>query len=120
MQSKVLSVHQETTLPELARLLTEHGVSGAPVVGSQGDLVGVVSQTDLVRQDHAGATVASVMTPWTVSFEEDTDIKELARQMLAKKIHRVVITREGRLCGIITTMDMVRALLRLVDAPAAL
>ena len=93
----------------------ERGVSGVPVVGPKGDLIGVVSQTDLVRQDHAGATVACVMTPWTVSFEEDTEVKELARQMLAKKIHRVVITREGRLCGIVTSMDMVRAMLTLLD-----
>ena len=49
------------------------------------------------------------MTPWSVSFEEDTDIKEVARQMLAKKIHRVVITHEGRMCGIITSMDLLRA-----------
>ena len=115
MHKRVLSVRQETTLSELTRLLAEHGVSGAPVVGSQGDLVGVVSQTDLLRQDHAGATVASVMTPWTVSFEEDTDIKELARQMLAKNIHRLIITRDGRMCGIITTMDMLRGLLTLAN-----
>ena len=115
MHKRVLTVHPETGLAEFARLLTEHGVSGAPVVGPAGDLIGVVSQTDLVRREYAGATVASVMTPWTVSFEEDTDLKELARQMLAKKIHRVAITREGRLCGIITSMDMLRALLALLD-----
>lgn len=115
MHKRVLSVRPETTLHELTRLLSERGVSGAPVIGPEGDLIGVVSQTDLVRQQRAGATVASVMTPWTVSFEEDTDIKELARQMLAKKIHRLIITREGRMCGIITSMDMLRALLALAN-----
>ena len=114
MRKRVLTVRPETTLAELSKSLTERGVSGAPVVGPQGDLVGVVSQTDLLRQEHPGATVASVMTPWAVSFEEETDVRELARQMLAKKIHRVVITRKGRLCGIVTTMDMLRALLALL------
>ena len=115
MRKQVLTVRPETTLRELTRLLIERGVSGAPVVGPQGDLIGVVSQTDLLRQRDEDSPVASVMTPWTVSFEEETEISELARQMLAKKIHRVVVTREGRLCGIITTMDMVRALLAIVD-----
>ena len=115
MRKQVLTVRPETTLRELTRLLIERGVSGAPVVGPHGDLIGVVSQTDLLRQRDEDSPVASVMTPWTVSFEEETEISELARQMLAKKIHRVVVTREGRLCGIITTMDMVRALLAIVD-----
>ncbi len=114
MHKQVLTVRPETPLTELTRLLAGRGVSGAPVVGPQGDLIGVVSQTDLVCRGDAGSSVASVMTPWTVSFEEDTEIKELARQMLAKKIHRVIVTREGRLCGIITSMDMLRALLKLL------
>lgn len=115
MRKKVLTVRPETNSRAVARLLAARGVSGAPVVGPEGDLIGVVSQTDLMRQADAGCTVASVMTPWTVSFEEDTEIRELARQMLAKRIHRVVVTRKGRLCGIITSMDMLRAFLALLD-----
>jgi CBS domain-containing protein len=115
MRKRVLSVKPQTTLKELARLLAEHHVSGVPVLGTEGDLIGVVSQTDLVRREHEGSTVATVMTPWTVSFEEDTEVKELARQMLSKKIHRVIVTRDGRLSGIITSMDMVRALLVLLE-----
>lgn len=115
MRKRVLSVTPQTTLTELARLLAEHHVSGVPVLGAEGDLIGIVSQTDLARPGRSGATVATVMTPWTVSFEEDTELKEIARQMLSKKIHRVIVTRGGRLRGIITSMDMVRALLMLLE-----
>ncbi|MBI5247624.1 MAG: CBS domain-containing protein [Elusimicrobia bacterium] len=115
MHKRVISVRPETTLDELARLLTENGVSGVPVIGPEGDLIGLVSQTDLVRQPHEGDTAAAVMTPWTVSLEEDADIKDVARQMLSKQIHRLVITREGRMCGIITSLDLVRALLKQVE-----
>ena len=115
MHKHVLAVRPETTVSELSRLLSKRGVRGAPVVGPEGDLIGVVSETDLIRRQHGGSTVASVMTPWTVSFEEETDIKELARQMLAKKIHRVIVTHEGRLSGIITTRDMIRGLLALLE-----
>lgn len=112
MRKRVLTVRPETDLRELTRLLAAHGVSGAPVVGPEGDLIGVVSRTDLARPAE-GDTVAAVMTPWVVSFEEETDMVVIARQMLAKRIHRVVITREGRLCGIITSMDVIRAFLAL-------
>jgi len=115
MRKRVLSVTPQTTLADLSELLAEHHVSGVPVLGTKGDLIGVVSQTDLLLRGTSGKTVATVMTPWTVSFEEDTEVKELARQMLAKKIHRVIVTKDGRLSGIITSMDMVRALLLLLE-----
>lgn len=115
MRTQVLTVRPETTLSELTRLLTSRGVSGAPVVGPEGDLIGVVSRTDIVHRGGPDSTVNSVMTPWIVSFEEGTELKEVARQMLAKRIHRVVVTREGHLCGIITSMDMMRAFLAVLD-----
>jgi signal-transduction protein with cAMP-binding, CBS, and nucleotidyltransferase domain len=59
--------------------------------------------------------VSAVMTPWVISVEEDTPVPELARQILAKKIHRVIITRDGRLCGIVTSLDLLRALLMLFE-----
>jgi CBS domain-containing protein len=115
MRKRVLSVTPQTTLADLSELLAEHHVSGVPVLGAEGDLIGVVSQTDLLLRGNSAKTVAAVMTPWTVSFEEDTDVTELARQMLSKKIHRVIVTNGGRLSGIITSMDMVRALLVLLE-----
>ncbi|MBI4060713.1 MAG: CBS domain-containing protein [Elusimicrobia bacterium] len=109
MCRRVPAVHPETRADELARLFSERGVRGAPVVGPEGDLIGVVSQTDLIRGRRAGSAAAAMMTPWVVSFEEDTDVEVLARQMLVKRIHQLVITREGRMRGIVTTMDLLRA-----------
>ncbi len=55
------------------------------------------------------------MTPWCVSLEDDTPVPELARQMVSKKIHRVVITHDGEICGIVTSLDIVRALLAMAE-----
>lgn len=112
MQRKVFSVEPRTSVEELRRLFDEHGITGAPVVGPGGDLIGVVSRTDLMRAGAAAKRVESVMTPWVVCFEEDTPVDELAHQMLAKHIHRVVITKDGRLAGIVSSMDLLRALLQ--------
>lgn len=112
MQRKVFTVAPQTTLAELRRLFDEHGITGAPVTGPEGDLIGVVSRTDMTGAESPAQRVESIMTPWVVCFEEETPVDELARQMLAKHIHRVVITREGRLSGIVSTMDLLRALLQ--------
>ena len=114
MRKRVITVTPRMTLKETAKLLTKRGISGAPVVGPQGKVVGVISQTDLVWvENDPMRRVEQAMTPWGVSFEEETPVKDIARQMLAKRIHRVIITRKGELCGIVTSMDMLRALLKL-------
>lgn len=146
MHKRVVTVSPRMTLREAVQVFTDKDITGAPVVSEAGEVVGVVSQTDIVRNDRTSAPaevpyyhsepedmrsrgfhvempdytrVEQVMTPWAISFEEDTPVKVLARQMLKKHIHRVVITREGRLSGIVTSMDMVRALLTMSERPAA-
>jgi CBS domain-containing protein len=144
MRENVVTVTPQMTLKEVAKLFSRRGISGAPVVGTEGKLIGVISQTDLIEQNpepsplqpstrrrrndadaKASATrrrspserrVEHAMTPYGVSLEEDTPVRELARQMLAKRIHRVVITRAGEICGIVTSMDMLRALVGMMDA----
>lgn len=139
MRKDVVTVPPFMTLKELALLLDERRITGAPVVDGQGKILGVVSQTDLVRADREAApgTVASyhrqadeaassagfhledpdrtrveqIMTPGGLSLEESASAEEVARLMLGHRIHRILITRAGRLCGIVTSMDMVRAYL---------
>ena len=142
MKRNVVTVNPEITVQELARTLMEEGISGAPVVDSQGFLVGVVSQTDLVRHDREGLAgaeedghpfyqeidsslprgfhtespdgtrVRDIMTPLVISASETTPLRRLARMMLRKHVHRVIITRDGKVRGIITSMDLLRSFLR--------
>ena len=144
MHRRPITVEARTSLRELARLLIDNHISGAPVVDREGKLLGVVSQTDLVRRDremkpsaeipsfyHNGekeaytsgfqiedpdfTRVADVMTPAVLSADEDAPVEEVARLMLGKHIHRVVVTKGGRLSGIVTSMDMLKALLTLTS-----
>jgi CBS domain-containing protein len=124
MTRHVATLSPLTTVGEAARLLTEQRITGAPVVDAKGNLLGIVSQTDLVRHQGAGAEpwpgepskdpaltpVLSLMTGSVVTCEEDTPLDEVARVMLDRRIHRVLVTREGRVCGILTAMDLLRAL----------
>jgi CBS domain-containing protein len=138
MEKDVVTIREDQTLKELAELLISRRISGAPVVDAEGRLVGVVSQTDLVRRDREEeppheapsyhqnidrwlgrqgfqveapdyALVRDVMTPVILSAAVDTPLGDLARLMTRKRIHRLVIMRGGRLAGIVTSMDVMRA-----------
>ncbi len=146
MRRRVVSVRPEMTLRDLARLFTDRGISGAPVVDSRGALLGVISKTDLVRQERQAAVshvppfyrqsdelgtphpvqleapdftrVRDAMTPTVLSADEETPLSELARFMLKRRIHRVIITRDGKSRGIVTSMDVLRGLLEEFEALA--
>lgn len=138
MRKSVVTVKSYLTVSELSKVFTERCISGAPVVDQGGRVIGVVSQTDLVNarsgqssgiplfhtaEDEPttavgmhyevidGTRVEEIMTPGAISYDEETPIGELARAMTERHIHRVLVTRKGRLVGIVTTMDMIRALL---------
>ena len=146
MRRKVVTVERWLTLPELAKLFEEKGITGAPVVDEKGVILGVVSQTDLVRvRREAAAGVAlyhkeleepltalgihfeevdpgrveSIMTPGAISFDENAPVEALAEAMLERHIHRVLITRGDYLAGIVTTMDLLKALMVLAKRETA-
>ncbi|MDE2039773.1 MAG: CBS domain-containing protein [Elusimicrobia bacterium] len=115
MSRELITLPPDADISEAARLLSESRISGAPVVDAEGRLLGVVSQTDLTRFQGqggpaAGASVASVMTNKPVCCEEDTPTEEVARVMLERRIHRLLVTRGGRLVGIVSAMDILRSL----------
>ena len=146
MRRKVVTVERWLTLPELAKLFEEKGITGAPVVDEKGVILGVVSQTDLVRvRREAAAGVAlyhkeleepltalgihfeevdpgrveSIMTPGAIAFDENAPVEALAEAMLERHIHRVLITRGDYLAGIVTTMDLLKALMVLAKRETA-
>ena len=122
MTKDVVTVTPSMEIAAAARVLTERRISGAPVVDAAGVLLGVVSQTDLARflggtsgSEVEGTPVSTVMTLGAVACDEDADEDDLAELMLRRRVHRILVTSAGRLCGIVTAMDLLRALLRRSD-----
>lgn len=113
MRRRVVLVRDDTTLPECARLVTEHRVSGLPVVDAGQSLVGIISQADLVRayQAEPGGRqlrlVRDAMTRGAVTVREDEPIESLVALMLSRRIHRVVVLAGEAICGIVSTMDII-------------
>ena len=122
MSRPVLTVRADDTVDQVAALLTGGQITAAPVVDAQDDLVGIVSEGDLLRaHTRAGqaphlVVVAEVMTKDVVTMPPDADLSAIAEAMLAHNVHSVPIVDDvGQLCGMVSRLDLLRAYVRTDD-----
>lgn len=137
MTKEPICVDAGIGIRQLAQLFEEHEISGVPVVSGNGKLIGVVSQTDLIRRcsegtpdappgylfellsDEAGEDVELVpeplivvgdfMTADPVTVGPDEPAGEVAQRMAEHHIHRIVVVDEESVpIGIITTLDLLK------------
>lgn len=144
MTPDVVSVRPDMPVAVLARMLSERHLSAVPVTDAHGHLLGIVSEADLLRRlagaedpqrgwlaqlfsspsreagryarTH-GRRVSEVMTPGAVTVEEDATAAHIAHLLEEKGIKRVPVLRKGRLVGIVSRADLLRAVL---ESPSAL
>lgn len=143
MTRPAISVRSETPLKHVARLLVEHRISGLPVVDADDRVIGVVSEADfllkeqdpdlLVRRPLArilgeskatraqiakinAGTAGAAMTSPAVTILPTRRIAEAAAKLTANRINRLpVVDESGRLLGIVTRADLLRAFVRTDD-----
>lgn len=167
MQTDVVTADPEMSVYDLSKLFTEHDITGVPVVDVEGEVLGVVSMTDVIRlaaddtdirvaprpfitadadladdtaeedeeddvvfyfqqMDAPGAgagpaadwatesdldryDVRSIMTPANFHVVPDATLGELAGFLLRGRIHRALVMEDDKLVGIVTTVDVLRA-----------
>jgi CBS domain-containing protein len=129
MTSPVVTVGPDDRPKDVAALLVSRAISGVPVLDDSGQLVGIVSEADLVLLETgedprahvilsstppspAPTRVEQIMTRDVVSLPPDADVAEAARVMLERHIKRVLIVDEGRVVGIVSRRDLLRILAR--------
>jgi CBS domain-containing protein len=139
MTRTVVTATPDTPVAAIARLLTEHGISAVPVVDAAGMPVGMVSEGDLIARsdtdrearrdwwltlfaegeakkvgDVVGAagdrSAHQIMSSPVVTIGEDTDTGDIARLLSTYHIKRLPVLKDGRLTGIVSRGDLVRAL----------
>jgi len=115
MVKDVITVTESMPLKEVARMFVEKKITGAPVVNAEGELVGVISETDIIRKTTSfGAwspsTVGQIMTKPAVTVAPDETLQRVCELMYNRRIHRVVVAEGPRIKGILTTMDILRAI----------
>ncbi len=108
MTTKVITVTEDQTKQQAARLLAQHRISGLPVVTENNVVAGVVTEYDVISK--AGQTVGEIMTRGVISVTPDTDLEEVSHILIHERIRRLPVLDQGRLVGIVSRADMVREL----------
>ena len=145
MTTNVVTVRPDTTVQEVARILSEQGISGVPVVDADNRVLGIVSEGDLLHRIETGTerrperrtgrrrswwldtigrdeelardyvkshgrTAGDVMTREVVSVNDTTELADVATLLETKRIKRVPVLKDGKLVGIVSRANLVRAL----------
>jgi CBS domain-containing protein len=144
MTSPVITVRPDATVKEIASLMLAHHISGLPVVSADDVMVGIVTESDLLHKERSprlprpavpralrrfsrsgavekkasGCAAADLMSAPVVTVDEATPLYEIAALMVGRGINRVPVMRAGRLSGIVSRADIMRAFTR-TDAEVA-
>ncbi|MBK9081869.1 MAG: CBS domain-containing protein [Rhizobiales bacterium] len=110
----VLTSPPHRTVHELARTLAEKGIGAIVVTGSDGEVLGIISERDVVRAVARGGVgaldepVSRHMTQKVVTCVEDQTIVHVMERMTHGRFRHMPVTRDGRLIGIVSIGDIVK------------
>lgn len=141
MTKEVITVTVETTIRELAELFARHRISSVPVVDGSGNLIGIVTESDLIEQDKSlhiptvislfdwviylesnkkfekelkkmtGQTVADIYTRDVETVTPSTPVSDVADIMSSKKIHAVPVVEGSKVVGVVARIDLIRTMI---------
>jgi len=137
MVRDVVTVHPDTDVAEAIKLLAEHDISALPVLDKDGNLIGVLSEADLIHRAEIGTEkhrpwwleavtggstlaeefakshgkkVGEVMTDGVISVTEEAPLSDIATVFERKRIKRVPVVKDGKLVGMVSRSNLVQAL----------
>jgi len=140
MTKDVVTVTKETTVMELAKIFAERHLSSLPVVDQNGELIGIVTETDLVEQDKnlhiptvisifdwviylesdkkfekelkkmTGRTVGDIYSNDAVTVSTDSTIADVADLLSSRKINALPVVEGNKLVGIVSRIDLIRSM----------
>ena len=125
MAPSPVTIQGESSLAQVAKTLAEYDVRGLPVVDRGGAVIGVISQTDIVRlrggsmptSGWHGLLVRDLMTHPAITVPASASLHEAARLMTGHRVHRLVVVaeRDNGPIGVISESDVVREVAALTE-----
>jgi CBS domain-containing protein len=104
MTRNVITFREDTPVEEIAATLSTRRITGAPVVTTEGHVIGIISETDVFSKK--GKVARDIMSHHVISVTEETGIDEAARLMIGERIRRVPVIRGGRMVGLLSRSDV--------------
>jgi len=112
MVKDVITIDPESTLADAIKILISKKISGMPVVDANGEMVGLISEKDILNCIFSGnlnnTRVKDVMTRNVVSFPLDTDVDKVALAIGERQFRRVPIVDKGKVVGIVSRRDIIK------------
>jgi len=114
----VITTKPETPIYDAIRLMAGRKITGLPVVDAELNVVGVLSEKDVLKllydtRDRAGQTVADYMSPHPVTVEASASLIDLCDCLISGNFRRVPITQGGKLCAVASISDVLQGILRI-------
>ena len=116
MQREVLATTPRASVRDIAAQLVLNGISGMPVAERAGTVLGVITEADILESLMEGKkleklTAADIMSEEPITVDIETSVEEVIKILNEEGIVRVPVTEKGKLVGIISRIDVIRAVL---------
>jgi CBS domain-containing protein len=116
MQREVLATTPRASVRDIATQLVVNGISGMPVAERAGTVLGVITEADILESLMEGKkleklTAADIMSEEPITVDIETSVEEVIKILNEEGIVRVPVTEKGKLVGIISRIDVIRAVL---------
>lgn len=133
MSTDLITVKENTQIRDVIKVFVNNEISGLPVLDYDGYLAGVISSTDVLKQESSHSfycahitkdfelnlmedakffdqPVSSIMSRDLYTIEPDASIAKMAKIMYEKRIHRLLVAEYNKLVGVVTTFDLLKLL----------
>ena len=113
---RIISIGTDASVAEAISLLVQNNIGSLPVTDHEGRLVGILSERDVLRGVHTQGEaygrlkISQVMTPNPQSCNLDHDVEDVMGQMSERRIAKVPVLCDSKLCGIISVGDVIKVL----------
>lgn len=108
MTREVITVRPQTPIEDVSTVLVQHRISATPVIDTDGKVLGIVSEADILSKK--GKQARTIMSKRVVSVAEDTSVSEIASTMITNCVNRVPVMHGDQMVGIVSRADIVRAI----------
>jgi len=108
MSASVVATEPHKSVAHVRSIMEKNKISAIPVVDTDGRPVGIVSMSDLLAETSDGTPVSKIMTEKVYTIPKYDDVSIAARVMRNHRIHRVVVTHEKKIVGILSAFDLLK------------